>query len=210
MPELRYRFRPLGPWTGPATPAGSRRNATFKATYPATLALVFREAEKLGARELVLQVDISDRWIRTDGLPAANARFGSHPGVVVSFESRYGPLRYATDAFTEWRDNLRAIALSLEALRAVDRYGVSKRGEQYTGWKALPAGTGAAFGSADDAEQWMRQVALERFQIEADRDRPTAIYHALARRMHPDTGGDRGEWDRLDAARQLLVTAGRL
>ena len=33
--------------------------------------------------------------------------------------------RYATDAYGDWKSNLRAIALGLEALRAVDRYGLA-------------------------------------------------------------------------------------
>ena len=34
--------------------------------------------------------------------------------------------------------NLRAIALALAALRAVERYGVTRRQEQYKGWAELP------------------------------------------------------------------------
>jgi hypothetical protein len=202
--ELKYQFRPLD-WTGPLTPAATRKQATFKATYPATLGLLFREAGKLGARGLVLQVDISERYIRTDGLPYANARYGSNPGVIVSFESNHGPLRYATDAYTEWQDNLRAIALSLEALRAVDRYGVSKRGEQYTGWKALPAGV-SGFGTAEAALRWMR----EQIPSADATSSPRLMYRNLARTLHPDAGGSAEDWDRLDSARQLLTTAGQL
>jgi hypothetical protein len=33
----------------------------------------------------------------------------------MSFESKYGPLTYATDAFLFWKDNVRAIALGLTA-----------------------------------------------------------------------------------------------
>lgn len=207
---MRYQFRPLT-WTGPATPAGARKQSTFKATYPATLDLLFREAEKLGARDLILQVDIKERDIRTDGLPRANARYGSNPGVVVSFDSAFGPLRYATDAFTEWQDNLRAIALSLEALRAVDRYGVSKRGEQYTGWRALPAGNGSRFATADEALGWMRAYATGQLDLTLpDQIRARDLYRFMAKLMHPDRGQPRAEWDRLDAARQMLTTAGVL
>jgi hypothetical protein len=34
-----------------------------------------------------------------------------------------------------WQDNLRAVALGLEALRRVERYGIAQRGEQYAGWR---------------------------------------------------------------------------
>lgn len=213
MADLTYQFRPLE-WTGPSTPHHRRRDSQFKATYPATLELLFSEAEKLGGKHLALQVDIAERDIRTDDLPRANARYGTHPGVIISFESRFGPLRYATDTFNEWQANLRAIALSLEALRAVDRYGVSKRGEQYTGWKALPAGNGVHlthFATADEALRWMRGTGRgfigEGLDSHAD---PRDLYRMLAKRLHPDTGGDPSEWDKLDAARNLLVTAGLL
>ncbi len=78
--------------------------------------------------------------------------------VVISFVvfSLHGPLRYATDAHERqyaglgmegWQADVGAIALALTALRAVDRYGVSRRGEQYTGWRALPATSGVTFPS---------------------------------------------------------------
>jgi len=44
------------------------------------------------------------------------------------------------DSFKDWEANLRAIALSLERLRAADRYGVTtEEKEQYIGWLRLPA-----------------------------------------------------------------------
>ena len=48
-------------------------------------------------------------------------------------------MSYPCDKYSNWQANLRAIALSLEALRAEDRYGVTRRAEQYKGWaKLLP------------------------------------------------------------------------
>lgn len=206
---MRYQFRPLGPWTGPATPPGKRKRAAFRAGYKATLDLLRAEIIVLGQQDLVvLQLDLTERDIRNDGLPRADARYGSNPGVVVSFDSQFGPLRYATDVYTAWQDNLRAIALALEALRAVDRYGVSKRGEQYTGWRALPAGNGSAFASADAAERWMCERSRD-LGLPVATNIPQ-LYRQLARKMHPDTGAEPSEWERLDAARNLLVTAGRI
>jgi hypothetical protein len=201
---MRYEFRPLGLWTGPETPPDQRRRSQFKAHYEVTLDALLGEAGKLGAERLVLQVDIAERDIRADGLPRANARHGLHPGVAVSFDSRHGPLRYATDVFTDWRANLRAVALSLEALRAVDRYGVSRRGEQYRGWSALTAGSGASlFGTREEAETWLRKSAGE--SGIGSWDGWEALYKALAKRMHPDVpGGNADLWERLDAAATLL------
>jgi hypothetical protein len=201
---MDYQFKPIGVWADALTPAAARKPSPFKVKYEQTLDLLFREAEMLGAKHLILQVDLRPQDIRVDGLPKANARYGSNPGVVVSFDSRHGPLRYATDSYANWQSNLRAIALGLEALRAVDRYGVSKRGEQYRGWAAITAGGGASslFTTRDEAEKWMRGAAAEH-GVGSWSDWGS-LYRSLARRMHPDTGADRDLWDRLNAAADLL------
>lgn len=204
---MQYEFRPIGVWAGALTPYSSRKRSQFKAGYEQTLDLLFGEAEKLGARHLVIQVDLQPRDIRRDGLPRADARHGSNPGVVVSFDSRHGPLRYSTDAYDDWRSNLRAIALSLESLRAVDRHGVSKRGEQYAGWTAIGAGTPGRgpFATEDEARQWMRGAADVEGISRASWATLDDLYKKLAVLMHPDMPkGDPERWERLDAAATLL------
>jgi hypothetical protein len=210
---MRYEVRPLVAWTDPET-KGRRSSSRFRATWQDTLDFLGAEIEKVGGKEpVVIQVDVQEGDIRLDGMLRANAKVG-HPGVVVSFESRFGPLRYATDAYEKdwaqampaWQANLRAIALTLEALRAIDRWGVSKRGEQYTGWKALPSGGGVTFPSADEALRWMRERAGEGGSLRSAR----LVYRDLARKLHPDAGGDPDEWDKLDAAKLLLTASGML
>lgn len=211
---MKYEMRPLGNWTDPET--ADRRGAhVFKASWRDTLVLLGDEIERIGGKEpVVLQVDVQEGDIRLDGMLRANAKVG-HPGVVISFESKFGPLRYATDAHERqyaglgmegWQANVRAIALALTALRAVDRYGVSRRGEQYTGWRALPATSGVTFPSADEALRWMREKSGDTGSLRSAR----LVYRDLARKHHPDAGGDATEWDRLQAARLLLTEAGLL
>ena len=208
---MQYEVRPLVAWTDPET-SPRRGSHIFKASWRDTLTLLGDEVDKLGGSLVVMQLDVREGDIRNDGMLRANAKVG-HPGVAISFESSFGPLRYATDAHEReygfakldgWQANVRAIALSLVALRAVDRYGVSRRGEQYTGWRALPASTGVTFPSADEALRWMRsQDGLEGEELP-----PGALYRKLARRWHPDAAtSDPGEWERLGAARLLLQSA---
>lgn len=210
---MKFETRPLVAWTDPETPVRSS-SSRFRASWQDTLEYLSTEIEKVGGKDpVVIQVDVQEGDIRLDGMLRANAKVG-HPGVVVSFDSDYGPLRYATDAYEKdwshglpsWQANLRAIALTLEALRAIDRWGVSKRGEQYTGWKALPAGGDVTFPSADAALRWMRETAGESGSLRSAR----LVYRDLAKRMHPDTGGDAVQWERLSAARLLLMSAGLL
>ena len=61
-----------------------------------------RELSKLGAHSVVIELALDEGDIRLDGLPRADAR-PRHPGVIVSFDSKHGPLRYGTDAFPDSR-----------------------------------------------------------------------------------------------------------
>src|SRR5574340_172163 len=126
---MQITFRPLPLW--PYKPTQPRQYSRFETSYPRTLGLLEREVAFLGGREIVMGVGLNEYDIRQDGQPRANARSRIHPGVEISFNSSdHGRLAYATDQYTEWQANVRAIALSLEALRAVERWGVSK-GRQY-------------------------------------------------------------------------------
>lgn len=204
---MKATFRPLV-WTGPTTPAEQRRSRrAFKASWPSTLDLLDRELYYLDARTLVIEADFADGDIRLDGMPRANARQPVHPGVRIAFESMHGPLIYATDSCEFWQHNVRSIALGLEALRAVDRYGVTKRGEQYTGWKALPSGTSdvASDMTAAQALAVLRTYAPEH---KGDESLERLIRWAKAG-AHPDRhGGDRRGWDQVEQAVRLLAKAG--
>lgn len=208
---MKYEVRPLVAWTDPET-SPRRGSHIFKASWRDTLDLLGVEIDKLGGDLVVMQVDVREGDIRNDGMLRANAKVG-HPGVAISFDSDFGPLRYATDAHEKqygwakldgWQANVRAIALSLEKLRAVDRYGVTRRGEQYTGWKALPVSSGVTFPSADEAARWLIEQTAELAGTCSLSDR----YRSAARRWHPDAPtSDPDEWEKLSNARTLLTTA---
>lgn len=212
-----WQIEPLGPWTRPETdPRAS--SGRFRASWDDTLALLLREIDHLQPTDAIaVRVDIEAGDVRRDGMLRARARVG-FPGVIVSFTSDiHGPLTYATDAYEQrwhgdlpgWQANLRAIALSLEALRAVDRYGVTSSGEQYVGWRAIaPAGSPGSFASADEALRWV--AAQADGHDDASIESPRSAYRAAARRLHPDRGGDPADWARLNEAHQLLTTAGML
>lgn len=130
-------FRSIERWPLEPTPAECRRSPwTFKASWSNTLDLLFKELEHLNVTTMVIEVDVESSQIRQDGMLYANAS-PRLPGVIISFDSKYGPLRYPCDSCEVWRHNVRSIALALQALRAVDRYGVTGRAEQYRGWTKL-------------------------------------------------------------------------
>jgi hypothetical protein len=199
---VRYELRPLGTWIGPET-HDRKSSAQFRAPWLSTLDLIGRETALLGANLVVIQVDVKDGEIRRDGMLSARARVG-HPGVRVSFDSRHGPLTYATDAYETWQANVRAIALALTALRAVDRHGVTRRGEQYRGWTAIESGSGPQM-SADRAARLLAAAGGGTPQeMLADPAARARAYKRAASRHHPDAGGDAQTFIQITAARDLL------
>ena len=138
---MDFTHRPIETWPGPMT--AHRVRSPFFASWGSTMKLLERELRFLGAKKVVLQEALLNQDIRLDRKPKANAK-AAHPGVILSFDSKHGPLNYPCDRFDSWDDNVRAIALSLEHLRAVDRYGVTRSGEQYRGWARLPGPNGSA------------------------------------------------------------------
>lgn len=185
-------FRPLL-WSGPETPAARRRSQyAFKAGWSDTLALLERELRHLDASRIVVEADFRERDLRIDGWPRADARIPQHPGVRVAFESRHGPLVYATDSCAWWQHNVRSIALGLEALRAVDRYGVTRRGEQYAGWKAITAGAAPAGDPYEVLAEYSRH-SRSHLQSAMSRDELRRACNGALRRSHPDVDGGSAE-----------------
>lgn len=214
----RLTFAPLTDWPYPPVPI---IGAPFRAKWTDTRALLLAELDHVvavnrgGFSGAVLELDLAAGNLRQDGEIRANAR--PHTGRVrLSFTNRDGmPLQFACDRYDgnyqgllSWQANARAIALTLQALRAVDRYGAVRAGEQYTGFRALSAGGDqprAPFASADAALRWIRDLADTPDDVP-----PAAAYKRAARAVHPDTGSDPDQWATLDQARQLLSTAGVL
>ena len=184
---MNVTFRPLPAWPHPDT-LRRRSRWTFKAGWQSTMDLLHRELRHLDARNVVIGAAFREQDIRLDGLPRSNAPVPSHPGVEISFDTKHGRLVYGTDVCEDWRHNVRSIALGLEALRAVDRYGITRRGEQYAGWRQLTAG------GPDPGRG--RQIIREHGGVQA----------ALMA-THPDHGGDPADFADVQAYRERLAVS---
>ena len=202
---------PIREWPGELT--RNRKVSNFSATWSATLALLRGELRSIGARNVELLVAIPADQFRLDGRPRANAK-QQHPGVILSFDSKVGHLSYAVDTFTHWMDNVRGIAKSLEALRMVDRYGVTKHGEQYRGFLAIEATAApAAFHTLEEAIQFLARIVEDEWENGIVDTRPQnarALLRGAQRRSHPDRGGDAATFQRVSLAEAKLREAGLL
>lgn len=220
-------FRPVKVWPeGWRDPDRARDSSPFTATYRDTLEILDRELHAIDARDPFLQVDADPRQVRADGQLRADARV-DHPGVILTFDTRrHGTLVYACDRYVRpswrsssgasWQHNLRAIALGLEALRKVERYGIAERGQQYAGYRELPSGI--AVGAAMTLEAAARLLAEKDPRPYADEEwrelltEPEAVrtaYRLASKTAHPDQGGDPELFRRLTEARDLLLEGAR-
>lgn len=166
-------FRPLNHTLWPQPFTKSRVDSAFKATYSQTLKELERELDAIYARNVVLHVDVSDANVRLDGKLRADARPNS-PAVLLTFNLPGGdpsdPMLVPCDQYTHWHANLRAITKALEALRGVDRWGVTRHKQQYKGFaRAIPGQMTAPVVKAASVASWVTPAALFASREEAAR-----------------------------------------
>jgi hypothetical protein len=227
--SVYYTFRPISSWPWAVTQ--ERTRAQFKKasrhtgdgaggtrwipqrelTLAEATQQLLRELEAIEAEDVVFEVDVPESRIRQDGGIYSGTR-ASSPRVVVSFRFAHGAMRYKSDRYTRFEDNLVAIARTLEALRTVDRHGVSSRGEQYQGWKALPAQSSVtmdSYGAAKLVALWAGEPPLpeegEVTRIVGNPGWAKATIRKAAKRVHPDVeGGSAEKFQQLQVAKRAL------
>lgn len=196
--SVSIRYQEVREWPGEKTPVWKRQRAPFKAHATKLWDLLDRELHMVNAKDVTLSGYWRARDFKRDGGIYADAR-PTEPGVVLEFVRGKDRMRFACDKFLVWLDNVDAIARALEALRMVDRYGVTS-GQQYEGFKALPAGVDVANPTnlALTITSWAGVPA------------GTPITMDLVRRAkakaHPDAGGSHADFIGVqEAARRLGV-----
>ena len=215
-----FQFETLETW--PYAKPGGRR-ATFKVSYSKAIADLRDELRKAGARNVFIQSGHFGQDIRHDGLPKASARAPRFPGVCLIFEKWkpigktnergqplgvYETLEFPCATYDRWEDNLRAIVLTLEALRAVARYGVAGTGaegagrteeaKQYAGFARRKLGTESARHNghqeltAEAAANILAACAeggWTQASVLQSRSEMEECFKVAAKKSHPDAGG---------------------
>ncbi len=167
-----YRFEALDEDAWPRedfTSPSHRTPARFDSSWSQTLDLLDRESHQLNVRQGSVVIGTFHRRydVLRSGKLRPEVKMPNNPGVIIKFEvwdsdqRRYVPAQFECDQFKQWKDNVRAIALALEALRKVDRYQVGKSGAQYAGYKALPPAPFALSGmTAEQAAEELAKLGL--------------------------------------------------
>lgn len=193
------RFVPVEAWPGDPRKPYQRKASPFRGSWKNTLDTLELELGHLKAKDILVQAYLTLDDIRNDGWPRSAAR-PSQPGVVVSFRTLDGDLSFPCDTYNDWQDNLRAIALALSALRTVERYGVTRRSEQYKGWAKLPPAP----------KRMSKEDALTFFGLHGGA--PTSetfksAYRSAAAKLHPDnqSTGNEHLFRLLSEAKEVLA-----
>jgi hypothetical protein len=137
---------------------------------------LIEELKLLGAREIIVSTNVA---LRLDGLPYADQRRISDPGVAAYFQLKKRPLVMATDRFITVAGNMRSLALAIEGMRQLERHGGGAMMERaFTGFVAI---------APPDWKKPWRDV----FGVKPDWTGDiAALYREKAKHRHPDQGGD--------------------
>lgn len=137
------------------------------------------ELGRLGASHVIISTNLP---LRQDGLPYASASMPKDPGVAVYFKLKGKDRCLACDRYHRLPDNLAALAAHINAIRAIERYGVGTIEQAFAGYVGLPAK-----GETTGDKAWY-------IVLDVDPDTATEAgvrdaHRELAKRYHPDKPG---------------------
>lgn len=152
----------------------------------------------VGDYNVIISTDLK---VRLDGLPYSNQTEPKDPGVAVYW--RKGTVKdrkcMAIDQYDRIADNIAAVAATLEAMRAIERYGSAEILERaFLGFQALPPPMSAG-------RPWQDVLGLNPIQRTSPDFKEIAEfkYRELARKLHPDVnGGDAERFKEINEAIQ--------
>lgn len=181
---------------GPVNERGWR--PTLGITMDVAMRRLKTELERLGVDVRDDAIVSTNLKLNLSGLPRGDQGEPGDPGVAVYFQKKNGPMRViAIDAYTRVRDNVAAIAATLEAMRAIERHGGAQILERaFTGFAALTA----------PGKNWWDVLEV---RSDATRDAIEANFRRLARDRHPDQGGTDDAMATLNEARAAGLAARR-
>lgn len=149
---------------------------------------LLRQIEMLGGFEPIIS---SNYTLRNDGLPRASQRPPEDRGIAVYFDLGGKPMAMACDLHIRSEENMRSLALSIDALRTLGRHGGGHMMNQaFTGFTALPA-PGAS-------KHWTEVLGLHSGARAVDINN---AFRAKAIEAHPDRGGSDAKMAELNKAR---------
>lgn len=174
----------------------NREHSRFKTGFGAARNLLFAELARMSASSIILSTNIP---LRNDGLPRANmSPDDGDTGVAVYFKRKGKDMVFACDKYRQTCDNIYAIAKTIDAMRAIERWGASDMMERaFAGFKALNA--------ENEGESWWTLLYCSPTATKAEVE---LAYKARLRECHPDvSGGSHDQMVKINIARDQAMAA---
>ena len=172
-----------------------REAGKFKAESWRVIRDLQREISLLGGRQIVITSNVA---VRQDGLPYADSlrRKIDDPGLAAYFLRKSKQMVFACDRYDSPIKNARAIALTIAAIRGIERWGATSMLERsLSAFEALPPPC-----------DW-RKILGFGVGEPAGPAQVTQRFRDLAAKAHPDVGGSSDEMMRLLEARNAALRA---
>jgi hypothetical protein len=188
MNENSIRSYPLyWPEGWPRVESHKRKRAQFK---DRSVSVARREIEAqvrmFGGKELIISTNLE---LRNDGLPRSGQRQPQDVGVSVFFTRNKQEMALACDVYMTVEDNLWALCRTLDALRQIERDGSPALiNRAFKGFAALPD---------PEHRNWWEVLGVLPTATDAE---IRAAYIHLAKKYHPDAGGDAQVFDQIQKA----------
>ena len=176
-------------------------NRSFEVSLSDALEDLAGEMDRLDADEWRLSTAL-DHQSQNPNYPYANQPEPDDPGVALRWTMDGGQYAVACDAHSRVRDNLRTIGLYVREKRKMETRPVETGESEFANARLPPADQeDAVVAGAGGAP------AHEVLEVGADAndDVVEAAFRAKAKEVHPDQGGSRAEWQRLQEAREVML-----
>lgn len=171
--------------------SASQKSSPFKQTPDKAQRFLRDELYRMGARGLIVSSNVP---VKKDGSLYSDLMSSVIPdaGVAIYFEYKGKKTVMCCDKYQRVWENIYALGKGIEALRGMDRWGVSEFMDRaFTGFKALPEST--------DTSSWYDILGIDKM---ANADKIKEAYRKMAQVHHPDTGGSVDMFNKVNKAYQ--------
>lgn len=205
---MQFKPMPVRP-THPPHPGGTMN---VRPGYDKALNKLRYELGRIDAKEVVIEAGFSERQIRpTDGLPRGDQR-PAHPVVRVTWKMGNRPMSLVCGIWSDYVKNIYMIAMTLESMRAIERYGCVQGQQQYSGFAALPPGVGIPMNEWPNVEAafgYLASIAGSDCRgRQHNAELLDELFQAAARNSHHDTpGGSVEKMAKVNRARAYIREA---
>lgn len=174
-------------------PAGRERtrrpkSSNFRTAFAKARDNTLAEIQRFGGKLPIISTNLE---LRRDGIPYANRPQPADRGVAVYFTWQGEQYCFACDTYDRIEDNMHAIGKTIEAMRAIERWGASDAMRRaFSGFKELPTG----YGELDNPFEVLNVDKNDPYDV------VRKAYRELCKVHHPDVGGNPDEFRRVQTA----------